>query len=324
MFEPKTWATPQTLSVAAVPDGTDEYDPHMSSIAFSVSSADPNYNGLSVPSLMATIGDADALLVTIHGPAAGVPGQPATFEAVVNAGGIGAITYDWTTYYQGNEVATGDQATYLFNPDVAGGYNIQVIVGDSQGQNPATFTHYKALGDVSTSIFVDDIVWLAELGVTKGCNPPDNDLFCPTATVTRGQMSAFLARFLGLTDGGAGNHFSDDDGSIFEANIELLVTAGITNGCNPPINDKFCPDKAATRGQLAAFLVRAMDLSDVGADPFTDDDGSIFEADIAALAAAGITQGCNPPHNTLFCPNDSVTRGQMAAFLHRADRILSP
>jgi hypothetical protein len=44
----------------------------------------------------------------------------------------------------------------------------------------------------------------------------------------------------------------------------------------------------------------------------------VFEADIERLAAAGITVGCNPPHNTRFCPDQPVTRQQMAAFLHRA------
>ncbi len=50
---------------------------------------------------------------------------------------------------------------------------------------------------------------------------------------------------------------------------------------------------------------------------FVDDDTSIFEADIEWLAAAGVTKGCNPPSNDEFCPEESVTRGQMAAFLHR-------
>jgi len=50
---------------------------------------------------------------------------------------------------------------------------------------------------------------------------------------------------------------------------------------------------------------------------FTDDDTSIFEADIEWLADSGVTAGCNPPTNDHFCPNDSVTRGQMAAFIHR-------
>jgi len=50
---------------------------------------------------------------------------------------------------------------------------------------------------------------------------------------------------------------------------------------------------------------------------FTDDDSSIFESDIEWLAAANVTLGCNPPANDRFCPDDPVTRGQMAAFMHR-------
>src|SRR5690606_1831895 len=33
-----------------------------------------------------------------------------------------------------------------------------------------------------------------------------------------------------------------------------------------------------------------------------------------------ISRGCNPPRNDRFCPDDYVTRRQMAAFLHRALR----
>jgi hypothetical protein len=93
----------------------------------------------------------------------------------------------------------------------------------------------------------------------------------------------------------------------------------VTRGCNPPTNDMFCPNDVVTRGQMAAFLVRALGYTaGAGSDQFTDDDGLIFEADIERLAAAGITRGCNPPTNDMFCPNSPVTRGQMAAFLHRA------
>ena len=41
-------------------------------------------------------------------------------------------------------------------------------------------------------------------------------------------------------------------------------------------------------------------------------------SDYRDLADAGITKGCNPPANDRFCPDDRVTRGQMAAFLNRA------
>ncbi|HDL42192.1 MAG TPA: hypothetical protein ENG98_04185, partial [Actinobacteria bacterium] len=171
--------------------------------------------------------------------------------------------------------------------------------------------------DTSASQFIADIEWLLGEGITSGCNPPTNDRFCPTDDVTRGQMAAFLSRALNLTDPGT-KDFIDDDTSAFEADIERLAAAGITQGCDPPTNDRFCPDDPVTREQMAAFLTRALGLTDTGTIDFVDDDFSIFEADIARLATAGITLGCNPPDNDRFCPTDIVTREQMAAFLHRA------
>lgn len=70
------------------------------------------------------------------------------------------------------------------------------------------------------------------------------------------------------------------------------------------------------RGRL---LVRALGYTDDGGgDLFTDDDRFVFEGDIDRLGTAGATRGCNPPDNTLLCPDAYVTRGQMAAFLYRA------
>jgi hypothetical protein len=175
--------------------------------------------------------------------------------------------------------------------------------------------------DDDFSVFEADIEWMAAAGITKGCNPPTNDLFCPDSTVTRGQMAAFLVRALGLTDDGGGDLFTDDDESVFEGDIDRMATAGITKGCNPSEgNTKFCPDGKVTREQMAAFLVRALRYTDDGGgDLFIDDDDSIFEGDIDRLGTAGVTKGCNPAEgNTRFCPTGYVTRSQMAAFLHRA------
>jgi hypothetical protein len=220
----------------------------------------------------------------------------------------------------GNPTMTGDQAIFEFTPTSGGSYIIQAVVSDDQSQTPATFLLFTALSDVETSVFVEDIVWLAEEAITKGCNPPDNDMFCPQNVVTRGQMAAFLVRFLGLTDDGGGNTFTDDNDSIFQDDIAKLATAGITQGCNAA-GTEFCPDQRVSRGQMSAFLVRAVGLTDDGGgNTFTDDNDSIFEDDIAKLAAAGITQGCNAA-GTEFCPDGSVTRGQMAAFLHRASLL---
>jgi hypothetical protein len=114
-----------------------------------------------------------------------------------------------------------------------------------------------------------------------------------------------------------GGTFTDDNGSIYEPAIEAIADAGITKGCNPPGNTLFCPTEVVTREQMATFLVRALGLP-AGSASFADIAGSVHAANIGALAAAGITKGCNPPDNTLFCPKDPVTREQMATFLARA------
>ena len=134
-------------------------------------------------------------------------------------------------------------------------------------------------------------------------------------------VSSLVASAQELDPGGT---FIDDDGNIHEGNIEAIAAEGVTRGCNPPDNTWFCPGEAVTRGQMAAFLTRAMDLEPASDDRFADDEESIFEEDINTLAAAGITRGCNPPDNDEFCPDDFVTRGQMAAFLVRAFGYTDP
>ena len=172
--------------------------------------------------------------------------------------------------------------------------------------------------DDDGSIHEPAIEAVANAGITAGCNPPFATDYCPDRYVTRGEMAAFLDRGLDLP-AASGIDFADDNDSIFEGSIEKLAAAGITKGCNPPANTNFCPRESVTRGQMAAFLVRALGLTE--RDPavtFTDDDGSVFEADIERLAAAGITKGCNPPENTRFCPHQRLTRAEMATFLTRA------
>lgn len=122
----------------------------------------------------------------------------------------------------------------------------------------------------------------------------------------------------GLQRGAAGATFTDDDGNTHEADIETIAAAGITRGCNPPDNDEYCPDDGFTRGQSAAFFNRALNLLASTTDAFGDDETSIFEGDINAIAAIGITVGCNPPANDAFCPDDTVTRAQWASFMVRA------
>ncbi|HKX74852.1 MAG TPA: N-acetylmuramoyl-L-alanine amidase [Acidimicrobiia bacterium] len=171
--------------------------------------------------------------------------------------------------------------------------------------------------DDDGSVHEGNIEAIAAVDVTRGCNPPENDRFCPGDPVGRGQMTAFLDRALGLAPATV-DPFTDDQGHLFEDSINRLAMAGITKGCNPPANDQFCPDRPMTRGEMAAMLARAFAYPSDDADRFVDDDGHIFEPAIEAIAAAGVTLGCNPPVNDRFCPDALVTRGEMASFLVRA------
>ena len=155
---------------------------------------------------------------------------------------------------------------------------------------------------------------IAAAGITKGCNPPSNDRFCPDKILSRGEMASIFVRALNLPASSA-TQFTDTAESPHRGDIEALAAAGITKGCNPPANDQFCPDRRVTRAEMAAFMVRALGIPASGDDHFTDDGTTEFEADINALAAAGITAGCRTGE---YCPTDSLPRRQMAVFMARA------
>ena len=70
-----------------------------------------------------------------------------------------------------------------------------------------------------------------------------------------------------------------------------------------------------TRGATAAMLTRGFGYPASDVDRFVDDDGHMFEAEIQAIAAVGVTLGCNPPVNNHFCPDDMLLRDAMASFL---------
>ena len=170
--------------------------------------------------------------------------------------------------------------------------------------------------DDDGSIHGGSIEATAAEGSTVGCNPRSGR-YCLSPTVTRGEMAAFLVRGLALGPTGD-DFFSDDDGHLFENAINRLAEAGATRGCNPPVDDRFCPDRVVTRGEMAEMLSRAFDYPASDLDRFHDDDGHPFEDAINRLGAAGVSQGCNPPANDHFCPDGKMTRGQMATFLARA------
>lgn len=162
--------------------------------------------------------------------------------------------------------------------------------------------------DVVGSVFEDDIAAIAAVGVTNGIRP---GYFGAEEFLTRDQMAAFLVRALDLP-ASAVDAFADDDGTFFEDEINALAAAGITAGRSATT---FAPSERITRAEMAAMLVRALAIPGSGADAFDDDDGSFFEDEINALAAAGITNGVA---ERMFGPDQFIQRGPAATFISRA------
>lgn len=186
--------------------------------------------------------------------------------------------------------------------------------------NPVRLVFDGTFFDDDGSVHEKGIEAIAAAGITQSCNPPFKDMYCPGDTLTRAQAATFISRALDLPIA-SGDYFNDDDGHLLEGGINRIAEAGITQGCNPPANDRFCPDRALTRAEFAAFVSRALSLPVATTDYFTDDNGHVLEGAVNRLAFAGITKGCNPPLNDQFCPNRILTRAETATFLTRALKL---
>lgn len=111
--------------------------------------------------------------------------------------------------------------------------------------------------------------------------------------------------------------FWDTNGDPNAGWIAAIVDAGYSNGCDTPFDDFFCPREPLLREQAAAWLARALDLPLDEPSVFVDDDNSLFEAEIAALAAAGVVLGCDDS-GELFCPTEPATERELGWMLERA------
>ena len=180
---------------------------------------------------------------------------------------------------------------------------------------PIPGVYYGAFWDDEGSVHETNIDLIAELGITRGCNPPDNDRFCPDREITRGEIAAFIRRIL-LLPTAVDDYFTDDNGTTFEADINALAAVGIAFGCT---ETKYCPSAPLRREEMAELLVRTFEYGNPDSlDLFSDDEASPFQASINALGVNGITKGCNPPLNDEFCPTRTLNRAEMATFFARA------
>jgi hypothetical protein len=232
-----------------------------------------------------------------------------------------AITGSWTR--TGENVGVGPsidriQDAFLNSPghrrNIVGDFDrVGIGVYERNGRYWVTVNFVKGSGDfplfrdIVRDTHRSNIEGLFARGTTLGCS---RDRYCPSASVTRGQMATFLVRELGLST--RTPNFRDvPSGHPHAGAIGALAHTGITAGCEP---GRFCPDRTVSRAQMATFLRRALQLDEAAPIGLTDVSGT-HAGSVGALQRAGITQGCT---STRYCPVERVTRAQMATFLQRA------
>jgi hypothetical protein len=102
--------------------------------------------------------------------------------------------------------------------------------------------------------------------------------------------------------------------------IQKLADLGLTHGCTPTT---YCPTGPVPRMDASVLIVRGK-LESLFGDKFTYPTTPFFTDVPASLPQfpyvqkmfeLGITTGCTP---TTFCPNNNLTRQEIATFLTRA------
>ena len=117
--------------------------------------------------------------------------------------------------------------------------------------------------------------------------------------------AGWSTRELPFTDVGRGDWFFDD--------VRYVYETGLMNGVSAT---RFAPYGSTTRGMIVTILYRMEGQPAVSRDcPFTDvASGSYYERAITWAAANGIVTGYS---STIFAPDASITREQLAAILYR-------
>ncbi|NRF92142.1 S-layer homology domain-containing protein [Paenibacillus frigoriresistens] len=152
------------------------------------------------------------------------------------------------------------------------------------------------------------------------------DRFAPDAALTRAEAATIIVRVLGLKAeaGAIGASFSDVPATHWAwQDIQTAKMSGLIQGIS---SDRFAPDQIMTREQMSVLLSRALKLTSqtsggAAAKAFIDVPAGSWSAEaIAAMSSNGLVNGYA---DGTFHPSASLTRGEMAALLSRAQPLLT-
>ncbi|SDO68838.1 Spore germination protein YaaH [Paenibacillus sp. yr247] len=235
-----------------------------------------------------------------------------------------------------NKLDAGDYTVWFENEQslkeklkLVGKYNLKGTGSWSLNQEtPDTWEYYGLWSD--GFYFADMQKHWAQADVLAAANRgwmlgPASDRFAPDAALTRAEAATIIVRVLGLTGEAAGStSFSDVPAThwAWQA-IRLAKQSGLIQGIS---SDRFAPDQIMTREQMSVLLSRALHLTSqtggsAAAKGFSDVPAGSWSAEaIAVMSSNGLVDGFA---DGTFRPRASLTRGEMAALLSRAQPLLT-
>jgi hypothetical protein len=236
------------------------------------------------------------------------------------ADGTGAYTISLPSGWSGT--VTPAKSGYAFSPASREYTN---ITSDQTGQD------YTATGHLFADVPVPGKEWMEpwivafyQHGITTGCGVSPLR-YCPENRVTRAEMAVFLLRAIhgaSYVPPAPTHDFADvpvTGKEWMEPWIEQFYTEGITTGCG---GGNYCPENNVTRAEMAVFVLRALHGGGYTPPAATHTFADVpvpgkewMEPWIDQFAAEGITTGCGGGN---YCPENNVTRAEMAVFIDRA------
>ncbi len=239
----------------------------------------------------------------------------------------------WLALSNGSSNGSGELNYTVILNNTGANRTANVTVGGQTASVTQDFTTSQFADVTPCASYFNAANLMFQAGVTTGCvqgSTAATRSFCPNDNVTREEMAAFIVRAAtGTTTPAIYNpvpYFSDvPTTNPFFPQIQKMMELGITDGCGAGL---FCPTDTIPRWEMAIFMVRAR-LTLYGASfsynstPYFADVPANVEGNgvpfpfIQRAYEEQITDGCgtNP---LIYCPDDLVTRGEMASFIMRA------
>lgn len=157
--------------------------------------------------------------------------------------------------------------------------------------------------------FYTEIMYLVDRGVIS-----QTGTFGVDQKVTREEVAVMVSKAVGLSGGKTKTPFKDvPSTSASSGYIKSAVDAGVLSGFT---DGTFRPKQIVNRGEMAIFLAKAFKLTTESTTKFKDMSSSMASySSVKKIVQAKITTGYS---DGTFRPTQTLTRGQISAFLARA------